>query len=604
MTDQARLARALELIARLPLLGEPELARLMGIDVVDARGLRFELERRGWIEWFVPGTYGLRPRRLSFVREEALPELARAFGVEPGELARHLPARRHDTLQRIACLEITAWTNRFLADLAASSGVPQLELADARSLPLALSVRERWWPPGLEGYGCLRAGDLWAPFFLAFDRVAAPDEHRRALVAGWAGTAEAIARHWGAEGLPVVLLVCAGEREQAVFERRLVSVAERGDRRIDVLLTSVEDVAREGPAGAIWREPGSASRGSLIERLGWGREPALPRPHLHDAWETASPPQTQPPLREWAPRAASDPAMPALEHAAAVALATDRDEKRMLELIAQYPLVTARDLAYLAGLPLDAVERRLDWLLQCRVVTVEDDDVAGGAIPRHSRVTQQGVHLLALRAAAPVKRFGRFSPVVALEPGKPVRHREHLVGVHRVFARLAEDAQRAGGRLVQRRNEAASTRRFRHEGRTAWVRPDGSGVIEVGECCLPFLLEYDRGTLDGGDFASKLGGYRAYFAAEAWRLDFETVPLVLFVCTDDQAERRVAAAARTSARGVPLLITSEWRFERDPDNPSGLLGAIWRTPTNAGDRRTLHRDRVEVARSEGANALA
>lgn len=604
MTGRARLARALELIARLPLLGEPELARLIGIDVVDARGLRFELERRGWIEWFIPGTYALSARRLSVVREEALPQLASAFGMEPSELSRHLPVRRHDTLQRMACLEITARTNRFLADLAASPGLPELvELADARSLPLALSARERWWPPGVHGYGCLRAGELWAPFFLAVDRVAAPDEHRRALVAGWAGAAEAIAPRWGAEGLPVVLLVCAGERERAVFEGRLVSIAERGDRRIDVLLTSVQDVEREGPAGVIWRQPGSAAPSSLIERLGWGREPALPRLHLHDAWETASPPQTRPSLREWAPRAATDPAAPALEHAAAVVLATDRDEKRVHELIAQYPLVTARDLAYLAGLPPDAVERRLDWLLQCRVIAIEDDDATESAGPRHCRVTQPGVNLLALRAAAPVKRFGRFSPLIALEPGKPVRHREHLLGVHRVFARLAEDALAAGGRLVQRRNEAASTRRFRHDGRTAWTRPDGSGVVEVEGSCLPFLLEYDRGTLDRGDLAAKLGGYRAYFATEAWRQDFETVPLVLFVCTNDQAERRVAEAVCTAAPGVPVRLTTEWRYECDGRNPAGLLGPIWRDQHHAEPREVFW-PRGQHRRAGGAGARA
>lgn len=108
--------------------------------------------------------------------------------------------------------------------------------------------------------------------------------------------------------------------------------------------------------------------------------------------------------------------------------------------------------------------------------------------------------------------------------------------------------------------------------------------------CLPFLLEYDRGTLDRSAFASKLGGYRAYFAEEAWRRDFEFSPVVLFVCTDDQAEDRVAVAAHAGASGVPLLITSEWRFERSPGNRAGLLGPVWRKPASrATQSRSSHR---------------
>lgn len=107
---------------------------------------------------------------------------------------------------------------------------------------------------------------------------------------------------------------------------------------------------------------------------------------------------------------------------------------------------------------------------------------------------------------------------------------------------------------------------------------------------MPFLLEYDRGTLDRSDFASKLGGYRAYFAEEAWRRDFEFSPVVLFVCTDDQAEDRVAVAAHAGASGVPLLITSEWRFERSPGNRAGLLGPVWRKPASrATQSRSSHR---------------
>jgi hypothetical protein len=159
--------------------------------------------------------------------------------------------------------------------------------------------------------------------------------------------------------------------------------------------------------------------------------------------------------------------------------------------------------------------------------------------------------------------------------------------VNRVFERLAQDLQRAGGRLALRRNEAESTRRFRYEGGAAWIRPDGSGLLELDGERLPFLLEYDRGTLDGGDFAAKLGGYQRYFAGEAWRQDFDGAPTLLFVCADDRAEQRVARAVCAAAPDLPVLSTSEWRYEGDPRNPAGLLGPIWRGQCGTDARRRV-----------------
>jgi DNA-binding MarR family transcriptional regulator len=590
-SHKTRLARALEWSARLPLLGEPELARLLGIDAADAPRVRLELERRGWIEWFVPGTYALRQRRLSFVREGAVAGLARALRIERVELPRHVAVRRTDVLDRIVRVEITAWVNRFFADLAVSPGLPRLELADARSLPLALSVHERWWPPGVDGYGCLRAGELWAPFFVAWDRVSAPDEHRRRRVAAWTAAAPEVGARWGPEGLPVVLLVCAGEQEEEVWERSLRSGAERvAERRLDVLLTSASDVASAGPAAVNWRDPVSGRSGPLLERLGWGTAPKLRRWRLPDDAATRTLPRTGRTLRDWAPDAAADSRTPVTERVGAIAMTTDRDEKRLLEWIGRHPLLTSMELAGLCGVPKAAVARRLDWLVRCGVVRVD----AGEASARRFMLTQLGLRLLARRDAVPPARYVRFAGVRAFDSGpsddgdrSAVRHREHHFGVNRVFARLAQDLQRAGGRLALRRNEAESTRRFRYEGGAAWIRPDGSGLLELDGERLPFLLEYDRGTLDGGDFAAKFGGYRRYFAAEAWRQDFDGTPALLFVCADDRAEQRVASAVCAAAPDLPVLSTIEWRYEHDARNLAGLLGPIWREAGTGGVSREV-----------------
>ena len=579
--DEARAARALEWIVRLPLLGEFELARLLGVDEVDAARVRLALERAGWTEWCAPGSPALAPGRLSLLREGAAAGVARLLGVEAAELPAHVPARRSDLLERIARVEITAGVNRFLAALAASPGVPGLVLEDARSLPLAGPARARFWPRGVEGYGCLRAGPLRAPFLVAWDRAQAPDEHRRRRVAAWFASAPAAAARWGSAGLPPVLLLCAGGRARASWERTLERAAERaGEQPVEVLLADAREVASAGPAGAVWSDPVTGSSGLLPERLGWGPPPPLPRVRLENGIACGPRRPSAPGLRQWARAAAADPRTPAGARTAAIAMTTDGEEKRLLDWVGRWPLITAPQLASLAGMPEAAVERRWERLLRLGAVRADGHAAPGEAPGARLVLAPPGLRLLARREGVPPARYARFAGVSAPGTGSPsgaVRHRAHQLGVNRVMAHLAADARAAGGRLSACRNEAQSARRFRHDGRAAWIRPDGSGVIAVGRGRVPFLLEYDRGTLDSGDFAAKFAGYRRYYTGRFWRHDWSAEPVLLFVCDDHRAEERVARAARRAAHRFaarfPLLLTTEWRAG---DDRRGLLGPVWR----------------------------
>ncbi len=577
-------ARALGWIARLPLLGEPELGRLLGTREEEARELRRALEREGWIEWFVPGSEALRPRRLSFVRESALPALARALHAEEAALASLVPARCRDILERIVRVEITASVNRFLADLAARACDPPAELEDARSLPLSLPPQSRWWPPGVEAYGCLRAGRERAPFFVAWDRAAAPDQHRLRRVHGWSAARPAARALRGGEEVPPILVVCAGRRARAAWERALGRAAERADGPpLEVLLAGASDVASRGPAAAIWREPVSGRAGPLLDHLRWRPAAAGRHAQLEANLKASRPPAAGQTLRAWAPGAASASGTSARQRSAALAMTTDGDEKRMLAWIGRWPLVTAPQLASLAALPRAAVERRVDRLLRAGAVREDRCAPAGESASTGLVLAGPGLRLLARRDGVPPRLYARFSGVSApaAEPGA-VRHRAHQLGLNRALARLASDARAGGGRLAACRNEAQSACRFRYDGWGAWVRPDGSGVLALGHGDAPFLLEYDRGTLDSGDFAAKFRGYARYYEARAWRRDFGDQPALLFVCVDDRAAGRVARAERrvrqSSGDRLPVLLTTEWRIARSPGNPAGLMGPVWYSP--------------------------
>ena len=203
-------------------------------------------------------------------------------------------------------------------------------------------------------------------------------------------------------------------------------------------------------------------------------------------------------------------------------------------------------------------------------------------------LTERGMRFLAARAGVPAATFRRhggvtFSSKDHPRHGRVVRHREHTVGVNRFFARLAGEARAAGWQLAEWRNEAESTHRFAtKDGRTAWIRPDSSGVLERGGESHPFLLEYDRGTLDAGDYRAKLEGYRRYYAAEEWQGDFSCEPVLLFVCSDDRAEDRVRGVADETAMQATVLTTAEWRFAGRTGRANGTFGEIW-LPIHASD---------------------
>ena len=137
-----------------------------------------------------------------------------------------------------------------------------------------------------------------------------------------------------------------------------------------------------------------------------------------------------------------------------------------------------------------------------------------------------------------------------------------------------------GDALLEWRNAAACSRRR--------VRPDGYGMIRRRGELYGFFLEYDRGTMSARDYSAKWAGYYDYRDSRAYERDYHGFPTVLVVTTDNTAEERIARSARAASVGrsppLPILLTCEWRVSRDPANPDGLLGPIWRDP-HAGDAR-------------------
>lgn len=365
------LARVLGWLARLPLCGESELAGLLGGHHLDMRRLAHELALRGWVESVEPGSPELERRRRYFVRWQAAPTFAGVTGCS--KPPQHYPMRRQDILKRLARFETVIGVNRLLADLATHarrSG--RCELSDARSLPVALPPRERWWLPATEAYGCLRDGRLWSPFMVAWDRVAAPNRHRQTRLDTWTKARNSVARHWGADGLPPVLVVCPSPAATMAWERNWRARAEGGGPQPPGLLLAIrDDFLTQGIDGPVWRRPGDREPEPLLEQLGWGSEPPFASPHpTASAIDTANPPRAERRLlHRWAEACAIDPGERSTwERAAALAVATGPQEHLLIDWTARHPTLRPADLAVLTDESPALIERRIEWLKRCRVI--------------------------------------------------------------------------------------------------------------------------------------------------------------------------------------------------------------------------------------------
>jgi len=564
---EQRLIAALAWIVRLPLLGDIELARLMGIGEIDARHLRTELDRRGWVEWIAPRVAELdERRRAAFLRAEALADLATCSGFAAEEIARRAPVRDADVLTRIPRIgEVTA-VNWLLSGLAAELRERgEMTLMDACSLPVA-STR-RWWPHGVDAYGVVRGGRGAARFFVAWDRAGVPDGHRRIRIRSWA--AESRSAHPS-----LILVVCADAHAQRVWDAELRRHAERAGMP-DVRLTTAQEVLAAGPRAAIWSIPGVSVRLRFEQALPSPSTDMGPLLTFPASMQLPRRPCSAPRLRDRAAITAVLPGnRPIRERTAALAIVTSAADKACLDWLARHPRLSAPELALFLDLPVGVIARRLQLLT--RYHAVRRLEVDGAEL---WCITERTLRMFADAEGVPWKRYELNGAVKAPGPEDDSATRPsmaHQLGINHVFARFARDARAAGWQLRVWRNEAESAHRFVFDGRKAWIRPDGSGTLHRGNEERAFLLEYDRGTLDAGDYRDKFSGYARYFEAGEWRDRFSTRPSLLFVCSDDRAERRVARAVETAALPLPIFITVEWRYDRVDERRGGIFGEIWR----------------------------
>jgi hypothetical protein len=559
----------LDWIGRLPLLGPFDLSLLLGLGEREARSLLSGLHHGGWLESMQVESPDLEPGRVYALSRQGVQALAAALGLTPEELEVALPTAETELAQRLGRVEITVGVNRFVAELVAAHDREEaIELEDLRALP-SRRPSWAWWPAGVEAYGCLRAGEIVAPFFVAWDRAGAPTAHRRKRVASWSSFRDS-EQSWGSDGMPSILIVCPSEKETFEWEQAVLASADRrSSKPLPVLLTEVDAVFSADPLQEVWRSAGDLQASSLTDLL---------------AWRWSMPPEpVKPGFSGPLPRL-DQITLPQTTGSTTVELPTiGAMEKRLLDTLGVHPLLTNDELALLLRLREDAARRVLARLLDRGFIGLVEKqaDYDAVPVPRYF-ITAEGLSLLAARDGVPPRRYLRHGLVAASIPGWKGDGRfrtllsqfAHTVGANRFFVRLVADVRGCRGEVVRWLSASEASQKFGGTVGTRWLRPDGAADVLLGCGPARLYLEWDRGTMRLPEMKEKCCQYAHYFAllAQAGAASF---PDVLLVTTTPERELGLwdvlgEALQDVGRPQVSFLTSVESLVDRQ-----GPLGPVW-----------------------------
>lgn len=572
MTPHSSPLDVLQWLARLPFLGVDDLALLTGQPEPDIEGVLREMRQDGLVDLITPSSPELDGDPVHILSEPTRRRLTSTLGEAA---ARTLPLAWKDVVHRLARLEATVALNVFAAGLVASlHRSADREVADLRALPVR-RPQDAWWPPGVQGYGCVCAAAGAAPFFVTVDRAGAPAAHRAALVAGWYRFRET-SPPWGKDIPPILVLCPRPARENDWARAVLASAARRNTVPLRVLTAGVATGA-DGFGATAWRQAQGGSRAGLLEWLPvWHTEHlSLPSTAV-PAMLPAAPTEDRQPLYRWAHDVTSGPrSATTIERAAAIALTTSTVEKALIECLGRHPLLSEPELAAVLRLDLRVVRRAVERVIALSLIARVE---RSGDPCRRYCLSSVGLHSLAIRDRVPVRRYARHAGVTAAPAGdgEPVptllKQYEHTAGANSFFVGWLRAATEGRPRLSVWLSAADAAIRFETSGRRRWLRPDGAGNLLLGEKAFPFLLEWDRGTERVAVLAQKLARYAEYY--QTCGMKGSIPPTLLFVTTTPQREQLVWQLAERVLHGFAVCLRTTTASLLHRLGPSNV---VWQT---------------------------
>ena len=264
-------------------------------------------------------------------------------------------------------------------------------------------------------------------------------------------------------------------------------------------------------------------------------------------------------------------------------------EKRVLDLLWDWPWITPSHLCGLLGVEVRSVSKSLADLEERRLLVrvraqgrrrLALSDLALAMLARRDR-TSVG-HARRRWSVEPVAAASslEWRSVSGARSRQLLRHIGHTEAVHWFVAALSRQAHDAGCEVVQLDPPHRASRYFRHRGRLHSVHPDAYGALRKHGIVRPFFLEWERRAVRPVTMASRLAPYLRYYASRRPIDDHGAVPSVLVVFEEGLAAGQFLRVARDEMRGSRVEFPL-WVSDRSTLEGVGPLGLAWKNSVPA-----------------------
>ncbi len=533
----------LRLIAEMPFLDRLELSAVSGRRQQRVYEETAMLRRTGLVSTVPHATALMSPTSRLYLTREGLRQLAEDEGIGIEELLHKYPVSRHSRSLLLERLDAVGIIYRVASSVAWATGPVSLRWYRSEPLDAVLTLSDG------RTLGVLRQG-------ATSDRTGFSHRIWRLL-----------------EGkVPGGLLVIVPDAVRLRHTSRLLQSATGL-----VLMTLEEQVAYPSTQDTDWRTPSGGSYLALGNALSYVKAGSVV--------------PVEDPLAR--PRVPRDLALPKTgldvpDHMLPALLKPG--EKRVMDILADWPWVTTNDLGGVLGVSRMRVSQLLDRLVEGNLVS----RVTLGK-RSHLALTDWGLAILARRDRTAVGRLRKQWSAEPSKAGGPVdwrnisgrrsgqlaRNMEHTEAVHWFISHVAVQAREQGFRVVQFDPPHRASRHFWHRDKLRSIHPDAFGKLRKDGKNTPFFLEWERRAVRPSTMTARLAPYLRYYSSHNPVDDHGVQPLVLMVFDDPLVEARFLGVARSEIARTKVQLPL-WVSSRDVLKMHGPLGPAWRNPDTMG----------------------
>lgn len=533
---------ALRTLAAMPFLDYLELAAVSGMADSTARHVLGRLRRKGMADFIRHAAPLTAATRRWFATADGLLSLASENGAGIERLLRTHPVSAHWRRILLARLDAVGVVYRLTSAMADAGGPPRFRWYRAAPLDAAMTL------PDGRTVGLIRQGPT-------ADRTSISDRVRRLMDPD--------------QSRPRALLALTPDEARLRHARRLLA-RHRGP----VYLALEKDVSNMSAGDRVWRAastPNSLSLGEILAHL-------RPGGALH-----REAPASRLALPDDADLRRVDFGVPGHLLPAALKPA----EKRMLDCLADWPLVTAADMGGILGLSPSGVSKltvRLGEFGLLSAVVLDGrrrlalSDKGLALLARRDRVSVAAAHRRWSVEPSEGERLSSWRDIQGTRCRPLARAIEHTRAAHWFIAALARQANRTPRFSVSQLSPPHhAARYFRYAGSLRSIHPDAFGIVRSNGRDQPFFLEWERRALNPSTMAARLAPYLRYYSSNRPVDDHGERPLALIAFEDPLVEANFLGVARREMErsGVKLPI---WASHREAIERAGPLGKAWRSP--------------------------